>query len=93
VVITYFNYPDIDASAGSAIKAKEFIRAIIISAIAISSGARLNPTASPSPKGQVSKPNLQKYLHEPAPGDELSAPVARDHIVKQQKPICSIIES
>jgi glycosyltransferase involved in cell wall biosynthesis len=93
VVITYFNYLwDIDGvSAGSAIKAKEFIRAI----------NQLGHTAylewrTPQPNGSSTltqkakerlKPRLQKYLHEPKRlGLNLSHLLQEYRIFKRQKP-------
>lgn len=93
MVITYFSYLwDIDGiSAGSAIKAKEFIRAM----------NDLGHTAhlewrTPQPNGQVNvtekvkeslKPALQKYLHEPKQL-ALNLPHLRAeyHILQRQRP-------
>ncbi len=93
MVITYFNYLwDIDGiSAGSAIKAKELIRAL----------RELGHTVhlewrTPQPNGTVSlkeqvknriKPYLQKYLHEPK-RVALNVPnlLAEYRILRQQNP-------
>jgi len=93
VVITYFSYLwDIDGvSAGSAIKAKEFIRAMK----ALGHTAHLE-WRLPQPNGAVSvtqkakerlKPLLQKYLHEPK-RVALNAKYLRQEyqIFKRQKP-------